>query len=114
MALGYFANSGSGRNRIAVMEHGYHGDTIGTMSAGERGVFNAAYEPLLFGVDRLPFPEPGREQDTLDAFERVCRSGDVAALLLEPLVLGAGGMKLFPPSLLSELKRHCAHGMARC
>ena len=104
MALGYFANSGSGRNRIAVMEHGYHGDTIGTMSAGERGVFNAAYEPLLFGVDRLPFPEPGREQETLDAFERVCRSGDVAALLLEPLVLGAGGMKLFAPSLLAELQ----------
>ncbi|KQV30398.1 adenosylmethionine-8-amino-7-oxononanoate aminotransferase [Rhizobium sp. Root1203] len=104
MALGYFANSGSGRNRIAVMEHGYHGDTIGTMSAGERGVFNAAYEPLLFGVDRLAFPEPGREQETLDAFERVCRSGDVAALLLEPLVLGAGGMKLFAPSLLAELQ----------
>ena len=104
MALGYFANSGSGRNRIAVMEHGYHGDTIGTMSAGERGVFNAAYEPLLFGVDRLPFPEPGRAQETLDAFERVCRSGDVAALLLEPLVLGAGGMKLFAPSLLAELQ----------
>jgi adenosylmethionine-8-amino-7-oxononanoate aminotransferase len=104
MALGYFANSGSGRNRIAVMEHGYHGDTIGTMSAGERGVFNAAYEPLLFGVDRLPFPEPGREQETLDAFERVCRSGDVAALLLEPLVLGAGGMKLFAPSLLAALQ----------
>ena len=104
MALGYFANSGSGRNRIAVMEHGYHGDTIGTMSAGVRGVFNAAYEPLIFGVDRLHFPEPGREQETLDAFERVCRSGDVAALLLEPLVLGAGGMKLFAPSLLAELQ----------
>ncbi len=38
-------------------------------SAGARGVFNAAYEPMLFDVARLPFPAPGREQDTLDALE---------------------------------------------
>lgn len=109
MALGFFANRGAARNRIAVMQHGYHGDTIGTMSAGERGVFNAAYEPLLFGVDRLPFPEPGQEQETLDVFERVCRSGEVAALLVEPLILGAGGMRLFTPPLLAALKAIAQH-----
>ncbi|WP_077963222.1 adenosylmethionine--8-amino-7-oxononanoate transaminase [Ensifer adhaerens] len=105
MALGFFHNSGRPRNRICVLEHGYHGDTIGTMSTGERGVFNAAYAPLLFSVDRLPFPEPGREQATLDAFETACASGAVAALLIEPLLLGAGGMKTYPASVLSELKR---------
>lgn len=105
MALGFFHNNGRPRNRICVLEHGYHGDTIGTMSAGERGVFNAAYAPLLFAVDRLPFPEPGREQATLDAFEQGCASGEVAALLVEPLLLGAGGMKTYPASVLSELKR---------
>ncbi|MGT2446992.1 adenosylmethionine--8-amino-7-oxononanoate transaminase [Ensifer adhaerens] len=105
MALGFFHNSGQPRSRICVLEHGYHGDTIGTMSAGERGVFNAAYAPLLFAVDRLPFPEPGREQATLDAFEQACASGKVAALLIEPLLLGAGGMKTYPASVLSELKR---------
>lgn len=104
MALGFFHNTGSPRSRIVVMEHGYHGDTIGTMSAGERGVFNAAYEPMLFGVNRLPFPSLGREQDTLDAFEAYCRSGQVAALLIEPLVLGEGGMQMYPASLLTELK----------
>lgn len=104
MALGFFHNTGAPRSRIVVMEHGYHGDTIGTMSAGERGVFNAAYEPMLFGVDRLPFPPPGYEQGTLDAFETLCRSGQVAALLIEPLVLGAGGMRMYPASLLTELK----------
>ncbi|APO78461.1 adenosylmethionine--8-amino-7-oxononanoate transaminase (plasmid) [Rhizobium etli 8C-3] len=104
MALGFFHNQGERRNRIVVMEHAYHGDTIGTMSTGERGVFNAAYEPLLFAVDRLAFPEAGREQETLDAFERYCRSGQVAALLIEPLVLGAGGMKIYAPSLLAGLK----------
>lgn len=104
MALGTFFNRSVARDRIVVMEHGYHGDTIGTMSAGERGVFNAPFEPLLFGVDRLPFPEPGREQETLDAFETICRSGRVAAILVEPLVLGAGGMKFYSSAVLSALK----------
>ncbi len=105
MALGFFHNRGTPRSRIVVMEHGYHGDTIGAMSAGERGVFNAAYRPLLFDVDTIPFPAPGHEQDTLDAFEHLCRGQQVAALLVEPLVLGAGGMKMYSPHLLTELKR---------
>ncbi len=105
MALGFFHNTGRRRDRIVVMEHSYHGDTIGTMSVGERGIFNAAYEPLLFGVDRLAFPEPGSEQQTLDSFHLLCGSGHVAALLIEPLVLGAGGMKMFEPSLLGELSK---------
>jgi adenosylmethionine-8-amino-7-oxononanoate aminotransferase len=109
MALGFFHNRGEKRNRIVVMEHSYHGDTIGTMSTGERGVFNAAYEQLLFAVDKLPFPEAGHEQETLDVFERLCRPGDVAALLIEPLVVGAGGMKLFPASVLSHLKTIAEH-----
>ncbi|OCJ09044.1 adenosylmethionine--8-amino-7-oxononanoate transaminase [Rhizobium sp. AC44/96] len=105
MALGYFHNIGEARDRIVVMEYGYHGDTIGTMSAGERGVFNAAYAPLLFGVDRIPFPEPGLEQQTLDAFDAVCRRGNVAAILLEPLVLGAGGMKIYAPDVLRAIRQ---------
>lgn len=104
MALGYHKNSGQPRSRIVVMEHGYHGDTIGTMSVGERGVFNAAYEPLLFEVNRLPFPSPGNEQITLDAFERFCVSQQVSALVIEPLVLGAGGFKIYPAWVLKELK----------
>ncbi|TIQ42708.1 adenosylmethionine--8-amino-7-oxononanoate transaminase [Mesorhizobium sp.] len=105
MALGFHRNNGAPRSRIAVMEHGYHGDTIGTMSVGARGVFNAAYEPLLFEVDTIPFPAAGREQETLDAFERLARDRGVAALIVEPLVLGAGGMLMYPASVLAELKR---------
>jgi adenosylmethionine-8-amino-7-oxononanoate aminotransferase len=108
MALGYFHNQGEPRNRIVVMENSYHGDTIGTMSAGERGIFNAAYGPLLFDVDRIPFPEKGHEQDTLDRFEAFCRKGRVAALLIEPLVLGAGGMRTYSPAVLAGLKHIAA------
>lgn len=104
MALGFFHNRGEPRSRIIVMEHSYHGDTIGTMSAGERGVFNAAYEPLLFGVDVLPFPQEGQEQQVLDALENLCKTRQAAALLIEPLVLGAGGMKFYSSHLLAQFR----------
>ncbi|RWA88242.1 MAG: adenosylmethionine--8-amino-7-oxononanoate transaminase [Mesorhizobium sp.] len=105
MALGFYRNNGAPRSRIVVIEHSYHGDTIGTMSVGARGVFNAAYEPLLFQVDTIPFPAAGQEQQTLNAFERLSRDDEVAALIVEPLVLGAGGMLMYPASVLAELKR---------
>lgn len=106
MALGYWRHTGAPRERIVVMEHSYHGDTIGTMSVGARGVFNAAYEPLLFSVDCIPFPAAGKEQDTLDALERACRNRP-AALIVEPLVLGAGGMLMYSPQTLKEMRRIC-------
>ncbi|HML42976.1 adenosylmethionine--8-amino-7-oxononanoate transaminase [Hyphomicrobium zavarzinii] len=107
MALGYWRNIGQTRTRIAALEHGYHGDTIGTMSAGARGVFNAAYEPLLFDVVRIPFPYPGREQETLDALDAACREAPLAALIVEPLILGAGGMMMYGATTLHEMKRIC-------
>lgn len=107
MALGFWRNRGEARTRIVALEHAYHGDTIGTMSAGARGVFNAAYEPLLFDVVRVPFPRAGHEQETLDALERTCRSGDVAAFVVEPLILGAGGMLIYSPETLAAMKRIC-------
>jgi adenosylmethionine-8-amino-7-oxononanoate aminotransferase len=67
MALGYWASQGEPRHRILVMEHSYHGDTVGAMSVGARGVFTAAYAPLLFDVGRVPFPAAGKEQATVDA-----------------------------------------------
>jgi adenosylmethionine---8-amino-7-oxononanoate aminotransferase len=107
MALGFWRHRGENRSRILALEGAYHGDTIGGMSVGERGVFNAPYDPLLFDVGRLPFPSAGREQATLDALSAACRSGTVAALIVEPLILGAGGMLIYPPWVLSEMKRIC-------
>ncbi|MCJ2188362.1 adenosylmethionine--8-amino-7-oxononanoate transaminase [Novosphingobium beihaiensis] len=108
MALGYWHARGEGRHRIVVMEHSYHGDTIGTMSVGERGVFNQAYEPLLFDVGRIPYPAPGAEQDTLDALEAYCKAPDTAALIVEPLVLGAGGMLFYSAETLAAMHAICA------
>ncbi len=108
MALGFWANRGMPRHRILVMEHSYHGDTIGAMSVGARGVFNRTYEPLLFAVDPVPFPRAGAEQATLDALEAACRRGDVATFIVEPLLLGAGGMLVYPPAVLRAMREICA------
>jgi adenosylmethionine-8-amino-7-oxononanoate aminotransferase len=109
MALGFWKNQGKQRSRIIALEHAYHGDTIGTMSAGARGVFNAAYEPLLFDVARLPFPSPGREQDTLAAL--AAAAPGAAALIVEPLILGSGGMLIYSADMLREMAAICRrHG----
>ena len=113
MALGFRANRGEAqRHRILVLEHSYHGDTIGAMSVGARGVFNAAYTPLLFDVGTIPFPRAGAEQACLDALEAACATGDAAALIVEPLVLGAGGMLMYAPQTLRHMREICtAHGV---
>jgi len=111
MALGFWANRGEPRHRVLVMQHSYHGDTIGAMSVGARGVFNRAYAPLLFDVGTLPFPAAGREQDTLDELEAACHAKP-AALIVEPLILGAGGMLIYPARVLAEMRAICArHGV---
>ncbi len=116
MALGYWHNLAldglaDARSRILVLEHSYHGDTIGTMSVGERGVYNAAWTPLLFDVDTIPFPAPGREQACLDALEAACAQAP-AAFIVEPLVLGAGGMFVYSADLLRTMAAICRrHGV---
>nr|WP_315458056.1 adenosylmethionine--8-amino-7-oxononanoate transaminase [uncultured Sphingorhabdus sp.] len=108
MALGYWTNRGERRHQIVVMEHSYHGDTIGAMSVGARGVFNQAYAELLFEVSQVPFPAAGREQASLDALDALCRSELPAAFIVEPLILGAGGMLIYPAWVLAEMRAICA------
>lgn len=114
MAIGYWHHWGEQRTRVAALEDAYHGDTFGTMAVGHHGVFTACYEPMLFAVDRLPFPAAGREQETVDALDQLlARDGcDVAALIVEPLVLGAGGMRMYPAETLRVLAETCRrHGV---
>lgn len=109
MALGYWHNIGKPRHRIFVLEHGYHGDTIGTMSVGERGVYNRAYAPLLFDVSTIPFPAAGVERAALAALEAACSAGEPpAAFIVEPLILGAGGMLAYDAAILREMAHICA------
>ncbi|MBA2588222.1 MAG: adenosylmethionine--8-amino-7-oxononanoate transaminase [Alphaproteobacteria bacterium] len=110
MALGFWKNTeskrgGKPRTKIIALEHAYHGDTVGTMSPGARGVFTAAYAPFLFDVVRLPFPAAGREQETLDQLKVAAK--EAAALIVEPLILGSGGMLMYPPEVLRAMAIIC-------
>jgi len=110
MALGFWKNRGPKngtelRTRIIALEHAYHGDTVGTMSAGARGVYNAAYAPLLFDVVRLPFPAAECERQTLDQLKAAATNA--AALIVEPLILGAGGMLIYSADVLREMAAIC-------
>jgi adenosylmethionine-8-amino-7-oxononanoate aminotransferase len=108
MALGFWRHQAKPRTKIIALEHAYHGDTVGTMSAGARGVYNAAYEPLLFDVARLAFPQ-GAARDTLAALEDAAK--DAAALIVEPLICGAGGMLMYDAEILRRMKAICErHG----
>jgi len=105
MAIGYFAQTGGPRRKIVALEGGYHGDTFGAMSAGARGVFSRLYEPYLFEVSHLPFPD--ENAGTLEKFETLLKGGDVAALIAEPLIQGAAGMRMFDPGMLKALHDLC-------
>jgi adenosylmethionine---8-amino-7-oxononanoate aminotransferase len=111
MAVGAWHNRGHPRHRIIAMEHAYHGDMFGAMSVGHRGVFNAAWDPMLFEVSFIPFPKSGAEPRTLDALEALLRhnADRFAAAIFEPLVLGAGGMKMYPPAVLGGIAQICRH-----
>ena len=107
MALGYWRHRGRPRHRIIVMKGGYHGDTFGAMSVGTRGIFTLGFERLLFDVAPIPFPAQGAEEVTLQALAAICQQENAAALIVEPLVLGAGGMRMYSPKVLADLKRIC-------
>jgi adenosylmethionine-8-amino-7-oxononanoate aminotransferase len=109
MAVGCWHNRGHPRNRIIALDHAYHGDMFGAMSVGQRGLFNAAYEEMLFEVSYLPFPARGVEQRAIDALERLLKAqpNAFAALIVEPLVLGAGGMKMYAPNVLTQIAALC-------
>ena len=109
MALGHWHNRRAPRHRVVVLEHSYHGDTIGAMSVGARGVFNRAYAPLLFDVATVPFPAAGAEQQALDALEMLCSAPEKpAAFIVEPLILGAGGMLVYSAQILRQMRDICA------
>jgi adenosylmethionine-8-amino-7-oxononanoate aminotransferase len=102
-----FANAGTPRRLIAALDHAYHGDTFGAMAAGARGVFTHMYEPLLFEVARLPEPSEG---DTLAALDALiaARGHELAAVIVEPLILGAGGMRVWDASVLRAIRERTA------
>ncbi|MEP6493682.1 MAG: adenosylmethionine--8-amino-7-oxononanoate transaminase [bacterium] len=103
IALQYWQNRGEPRGLIASMENAYHGDTFGAMSVSGRGLFTAAFGEHLFEVARLPDPV---DEDVVAAFEQLIatRGGEIAALIVEPMLMGAGGMRMWTAEALRGLR----------
>ncbi|MGA7788038.1 MAG: adenosylmethionine--8-amino-7-oxononanoate transaminase [Xanthobacteraceae bacterium] len=106
MAVQYWRNRGvRGRSRIVAFKGGYHGDTTGAMAVSDpEGSFHAAFHGLLpeqITAD-LPVDAP-----SIAAFEATlkARAGEIAAIIVEPLVQGAGGMLFHDAGVLQTLRR---------
>lgn len=113
MALQYHANRGTPRRMIAAFDNAYHGDTFGAMSVSGRGVFTAPFEPYLFEVRRLPDPAgPGDEtaEKTLTALDRLLdeHGNDLAAVIIEPLLMGVGGMQMYDEEVVQGIRARTA------
>jgi adenosylmethionine-8-amino-7-oxononanoate aminotransferase len=103
MALQYFHNQGQTQKRkIIAFEDAYHGDTFGTMSLGAPSAFNAPFQDMLFEVEFLPSPcDPVA---CIAAMQDKMQQADAyGAFIFEPLIQGAGGMKMYDPETLDRL-----------
>src|SRR4051795_8396208 len=107
MAFQYWHQQGERRTRFISLREAYHGDTIGSVSVGGIDLFHSTYRPLLFDVLHA---EPGDAAD----MERLLsdHEGEVAAVIVEPLVQGAAGMIVHPEGYLRRVRELCdRHGV---
>jgi adenosylmethionine-8-amino-7-oxononanoate aminotransferase len=104
VALAWHARRGApDRTRFVALEHAYHGDTVGAMSVSADGPFVADFRGLRFDVTRVPPPVRGADVGAcLEALRTtLAREGDrVAAVIVEPLLLGAAGMLVYDAAYL--------------
>ena len=117
MAFHYWANRGSPqKKRFVSLAGGYHGETVGALGVTHVGTFRDAYAPLL--VESIVAPFPARSDDdhrfggmrgaaqAADELERIleARCGEIAAIIAEPLVQGASGMRFYHPEYLQRAR----------
>lgn len=110
----HWANKGTPRRLFATLEGSYHGDTVGAMSVGRSSGFFDSFSAMMFETTALPVPliwkdfpnEEGEKAALNDVATLLDTSGDqMAGLIVEPLIQGAGGMRFHSPRYLSALCR---------
>jgi adenosylmethionine-8-amino-7-oxononanoate aminotransferase len=102
IAVQYWHNRGrSEKRRIVALEHAYHGDTIGAMSISADSSFTAAFDALRLPVFRV------RETQDLEQLLGE-KKHEIAAMIVEPLVQGAGGMIMYSIERLKKFRELCA------
>src|SRR5688572_2460802 len=125
MAFHWFRNRGdTRRTKFIALENGYHGETIGALAVGDIPLYRRVYAPLLAEALFAPSPDAhaaGDGESAADVAERAAaglqalleRHGEeVCALILEPRVQCAGGMRMHDPVYLQRARALCdAHGV---
>jgi len=116
MAYQYFQNKGQKkRTKFIALESSYHGDTIGSVSLGGIKTFHHIFRPLLFETFFVSAPHPyrfnGTEEDcslySLDKIEDILKNHceEIVAVVMEPLVQGAGGIIVHPQGFLTGVRQ---------
>ena len=122
MSYHAFKNQGKPqKTRFVTLEHGYHGETLGALAVGNVGLYKDTYRPLLMETLKVMSPDAAAAAPGVDAaaqariaFEDLkCtldREADqIAAILIEPLVQCAGGMRMYDPLYLRLVREACDH-----
>jgi adenosylmethionine---8-amino-7-oxononanoate aminotransferase len=120
MAVQFWWNQGNrDKRKFVALEHAYHGDTAGAMSVGEDSLFVAAFGSLRFPVHRAPSAycyrcPVGKKRETcnidcVEPLERLLEEqhGEIAAVIVEPMLQAAGGMIVHPVEFLQRIRRLC-------
>lgn len=120
MSFHYWRNQGlADKSRFISLENSYHGETVGALAVTDVPLFSSTYADLLKPGLRAPSPDarralPGESaadaaRKAIQALENLLtkHAGEVAAVIVEPLVQGAAGMVMYDPLYLSELRRLC-------
>jgi adenosylmethionine-8-amino-7-oxononanoate aminotransferase len=103
MALQYWHNLGIEKTHVVALKGAYHGDTFGSMSVAERGLFTKPFFPFLFETSFIDFPDDTNADGVIKQFEQILKQNKVAAFIFEPLVQAAAGMRIYSADLLDSL-----------
>lgn len=122
MAYQYQVHTGRPeRSRFITFRNAYHGDTLGAVSVGGIDIYHTTFKPLMFETLQAPAPYCYRcelgcsrsscTMECIDALEGLMKqnAGQVAGLVIEPLVQGAGGMIVQPAGFLKRVRDLCDH-----
>ncbi len=110
MAVQYWRNRGKQRSQFVAFRNGYHGDTLGALSVTDPG---CGFHDALAGY-RVPqlFADLPRDETTRNALDVLLSSRDIAAVIVEPRVQGAGGMRFHDAATLAAIRAACdQHGV---
>lgn len=113
MAFQYWRNVKQEKRKVIAFKDSYHGDTFGAMSVGSRSAFTEAFFPFLFDVEFVESPARDAEK-SLSEIRALLEQNDVAAMVYEPLVQGAGGMLMYDAEILDEILTLCKEHKALC